>query len=73
VEAVIPASAVRADAVLDNLATHKAVDVLLFNWRIRAAIGTAASGDDLDRWLDWALRYAERIDPVAARRRSLAE
>lgn len=31
------------------------------------------SGDDFDRWLDWALRYAERIDPVAVRRRSLAE
>jgi len=36
------------------------------------ATGTAASGDDLDRWLDRAFQYAERIDPVAARR-SLAE
>lgn len=70
---MIPASAVRAYAVLDNLATHKAVDVLLFNGRIRAAIGAAAPGDDLDRWLDWVLWYAERIDPVAARRRSFAE
>jgi len=37
------------------------------------ATGTAESGDDLDRWLDWALRYADRINLVAARRRSLAE
>ncbi len=31
VEAVIPASVGRLYAILDNLATHKAADVLLFN------------------------------------------